>query len=284
MDNKLTEEQINSIKNYADDIETIDSFMQAIRQMPGMYIGHIGNKGFINMFREIFQNIIDEIFRVNSPCNMAKITFEESTCTSILEDNGRGIPFNNIIRTFTSEHTSSNYKKKPGQYSSGMHGLGSKCTNALSSKFIVESYILGDARRVEFTDGEPWDKGEVVIPNKENRQGTIITFIPSFEILGAITVTVEELLQFLQMMLPLTPIGTKFYFNGIKADGTNVQTILTNEDGIMTYLIDSCKNPMIKPIIFILTIKINIYYICETIMYCLTILFYHIKKGDFING
>lgn len=250
MDNKLTEEQINSIKNYADDIETIDSFMQAIRQMPGMYIGHIGNKGFINMFREIFQNIIDEIFRVNSPCNMAKITFEESTCTSILEDNGRGIPFNNIIRTFTSEHTSSNYKKKPGQYSSGMHGLGSKCTNALSSKFIVESYILGDARRVEFTDGEPWDKGEVIIPNKENRQGTIITFIPSFEILGAITVTVEELLQFLQMMLPLTPIGTKFYFNGIKADGTNVQTILTNEDGIMTYLIDSCKNPMIKPIMF----------------------------------
>ena len=248
--NNLTKEQIESIQNYADNIESIDSFVEAVRQMPGMYIGHIGNKGFINMFREIFQNIIDEIFRSDSPCNMAKITFDESTCTSILEDNGRGIPFDNIIRVFTSEHTSSNYKKQLGQYTSGMHGLGSKCTNALSSKFIVESYILGDARRVEFSDGKPWDKGEVKIPNKENRQGTIITFIPSFEIMGRITVTVEELLQFINMMLPLTPIGTKFYFNGIKNDGTEIKEVLTNQDGIMAYLIDSCTNPMIKPICF----------------------------------
>ena len=248
--NNLTKEQIESIQNYADNIESIDSFVEAVRQMPGMYIGHIGNKGFINMFREIFQNIIDEIFRSDSPCNMAKITFDESTCTSILEDNGRGIPFDNIIRVFTSEHTSSNYKKQLGQYTSGIHGLGSKCTNALSSKFIVESYILGDARRVEFSDGKPWDKGEVKIPNKENRQGTIITFIPSFEIMGRITVTVEELLQFINMMLPLTPIGTKFYFNGIKNDGTEIKEVLTNQDGIMAYLIDSCTNPMIKPICF----------------------------------
>ena len=61
--NNLTKEQIESIQNYADNIESIDSFVEAVRQMPGMYIGHIGNKGFINMFREIFQNIIDARFR-----------------------------------------------------------------------------------------------------------------------------------------------------------------------------------------------------------------------------
>ena len=247
---ELTKEQIEEIKNYGDSIESLESFVEAVRKLPGMYIGHKGNKGYMNMFREILQNSMDEIAKPTSPCNMIKITFDEKTCTAIIEDNGRGIPFDNIIRIFANQHTSSNYTKRKGEYSSGMHGAGSKITNALSSKFIVESYILGDARRVEFTDGVPWKKGEVKIPNKENRQGTIITFVPSFEVMGNITTTANDILELLQLLNPLTPIGTKFYYNAIFADGKSKKITIENKDGIMTFMYDACKKPIAKPILF----------------------------------
>ena len=61
--------------------------------------------------------------------------------------------FDDMKRIYTSQHTSSNYHKKPGEFSSGKHGVGGKVTNALSDSFIVESYILGEARRMEFING-----------------------------------------------------------------------------------------------------------------------------------
>ena len=250
MANKLTDEQIESIKNYEKDIKTLEDFVTAVRKLPGMYIGHIGNKGFINMFREIFQNAIDEVMRVYSPCNSIRIIFDERTCAVTVEDNGRGIPFGTMIRVFADQHTSSNYTKKKGEYTSGLHGSGSKITNALSSVFIVESYILGDARRLEFTDGKPWKKGEVKIPNKENKQGTKVYFEPSFDIMGHITVTANDILTLIQMLNPLTPIGTKFYYTAIFNDGKKQDVVIENKDGIMCYLYDICKKPLIKPINF----------------------------------
>ena len=55
----LDEKQIENIKNYADEIVTLESFFEAVRLRPGMYIGSIGAKGFLSMIREIFQNSLD---------------------------------------------------------------------------------------------------------------------------------------------------------------------------------------------------------------------------------
>ena len=153
----LTQEQIESIQNYGDQIKTLKDFVEAVRQNPGMYIGHLGDEGFINMIREIFQNAYDELNRTISPCDHIVVSFDERTFTVIIEDNGRGIPFGHIIRIFQDQHTSSNYEKKPGEYSSGLHGVGSKVTNALCKKFKIESYnsIIGEGRVVEFDYGYP---------------------------------------------------------------------------------------------------------------------------------
>ena len=246
MDSKM----IENIKNYGNKIKTIESFVEAVRKIPGMYIGATGNPGFINMIREIFQNSIDQLERNDSPCDHIWVFYDESTHTVIITDNGTGIPFDNIIRIFTSEHTSSNYDKEDGQYSAGVHGVGSKVTNALSSVFIVESYILGDARKVEFTDGKPWDKGEQKIPNKNNRQGTTVTFRPSYDVMGQITTTVQEVFGLVASILPLTKIGSIIDFVGLDAQGKQViSEQMVNQDGIITDLILKTASPLIKPII-----------------------------------
>lgn len=245
---KLSQEMIDNIKNYSGEITTLEDFVAGVRQNIGMYIGSKGNKGFINMIREILQNSIDEMMKKSSPCDFVKISFDERTNWVIVEDNGRGIPFDDMIRIFQSEHTSSNYTKKKGEYSSGLHGVGAKVTNALSKTFIVESYVLGEARRVEFNDGHPTKKGIVKIPNKDNKQGSIIQFQPAYDVLGDLSVTWKEVYDLVALILPLANIGAKIQFNAIDLNGEKYSELLVNQDGILTYLIKNVESPLVKPI------------------------------------
>lgn len=247
----MNEEMKQNIMDYANQIQTIHDFMEAVRKTIGQYLGYTGNRGFMNMFREIFQNSVDERQKDSSPCTTIIVSYDERTLTTIVEDNGRGIPFDNIVRIFSEPHTSSNYEKKEGEFSSGRHGVGSKVTNAASSEFFVESYnsILQEARRLEFYLGSPWDKGEVKIPYVKGKQGTKIEFRPSIEVMGEITVTCEDILGLILLLLPLLKIDTVIHFNGIKKDGTIIQEDLINEDGIITGLIQKTVSPLIKPIV-----------------------------------
>ncbi len=245
----LTKEQIDSIKAYSDDIVSLKDFTEMVRQAKGMYIGYLGNLGFERMFREVFQNAIDEMMRPNSPCDHVRVTYDERTRTAIVEDNGRGIPFGDITRVFTKQHTSSNYNKKvSGSFTSGVNGVGAKVTNALSEKFVVESYILGEGRRVEFDEGYPWKKGEVKIPNN-GKQGTIVLFKPS-SVMGEVTTSADDILKIIEGISPLTNIGSKIYYTAIFQDGTKSELTIVNEDGIMGILMDMTIKPFIKPIVF----------------------------------
>ena len=245
---QMSQEMIDNIKNYADKIDTLEDFITAVRKRPGTWLTGVGDPGFIGMIREVFQNSLDELNRVDSPCDKVVVMYDERTLSVVIEDNGRGIPFDNIIRVFTSAFTSSNYTKKAGEYSSGLNGVGAKVTNALSSKFIVESFILGDARRVEFKDGYPWNKGEVKIPNKNGKQGTRIMFQPSTAILGDLATTWQQVFGLVKMLVPLNKLGAVVDFEAIDANGKSHKERLVNKDGIMSYLIEDTTKPLIKPI------------------------------------
>lgn len=239
-----------NIRNYANEITTLDSFVKAVRKLPGMYIGNIGNPGFLTMIKEIFQNSLDEVMRRKSPCDMIRISYDERTHETIIEDNGRGIPFSKMIDIYTKEHTSTNYEKEDFDYTAGVHGVGGKVTNALSAIFIVESYILGKAKRIEFIDGIPSSEEPVDIPNTENKQGTIVRFRPSYEALGEVSLKIEPILELIKGMLSKTTLGTRFEFNGIFLDGTPYHEVMVNEDGLLSYIIMKTINPLIKPIIY----------------------------------
>ena len=49
--------------NKQKDIQILTSEVDAVRKLPDVYIGALGNHGFLNMFREILQNSLDEIMK-----------------------------------------------------------------------------------------------------------------------------------------------------------------------------------------------------------------------------
>ena len=253
MSNKveLTPEMIQNIEQYGDQIITLDNFVKVVRQNPGYQLGSIGNKGVQNAAREVWQNSFDEMDKASSPCTWVKITFDERTCGFTTEDNGRGIPFGDMLRVFSDPNTSSNYVKKPGEYSSGLHGVGAKVTNAVSHVFVVESYRYnGEARRVEFYEGYATKKTEEKIPNKEKKNGTKIYFEPSVEALGEISITWRDVYKWLQTIAPLNNVGDTVYFTAIDKKGNVYEEKIVNQDGIFTYLIRDTESPLIAPVEF----------------------------------
>lgn len=248
---EITEDMKKAIDSYGNRITTLKDFVTSVRKLPGYHIGAIGNTGFKNMGREIFQNAVDQILELSSPCKGFNFYYDERTLEVIVEDiGGLGIPFNDIIRIFNTPNTSKNYEKKPFQYSSGMHGAGAKVCNALSEVFIVETYKYdGTAARMDFYKGYPkYDKPKM-IPNKEKKQGTKITFIPDCEVMGEISLEWKEFYVLIKRILSQTEIGSFCNFYATDINGKSYSEMIVNKDGIITELITKIKRPIIKPIV-----------------------------------
>lgn len=245
-----TQEQIEKIKSYNKQIRTISNFAEAVRKTVTQYLGYTGNKGFINMIREIFQNSADELMKDDSPCTEIWVAFSEPDQEFAVRDNGRGIPHDSLIRVFTSQHTSSNYDKKPGEFSSGRHGVGAKVTNACSEYFIVDSYILGVGKRAEFKLGDASTAKLKDLPTVKDKQGSTVTFRPHIPTMGQTTVTCEDVLRLINSLVPLLKQGAKINFIGEKTDGGKVKQTIINKDGLMDGLNSIINKPIITPIHF----------------------------------
>lgn len=247
----INENYEESIKNYGNKIEHIDSFVEAIRRFPGMYIGSRGREGWRACIREIFQNAVDEAIRVESPCHYVKLIFDERDQSATIEDTGRGIPHGRIIEIYASQHTSSNYSKKPFEYTSGVHGVGSGVAMALSKSFDIYSYVLGQAKHVHFDAGIPWKKGEYDIKCPDGRQGTTIHMIPDLSVLDDVDLSCEDILDLVLKVYPLMNIGDRVDFIGIDKDGkTKYHEELVNKDGIISSLMVRTQSPIVTPIHF----------------------------------
>lgn len=213
-----------------------------------MYIGAVGDTGWKACIREIFQNAVDEIIRKESPCHYVRLTFDERNQSAIIEDTGRGIPHGQIITIYASQHTSSNYTKKPGEYTSGVHGVGSGVAMALSESFDIQSYVLGKAKHVHFDAGIPWDKGEAEISCPAGKQGTTITMVPDLSVLEKVDLTCEDILDLVLKVYPLVNIGDRIDFIGIDKSGKiKYQEELVNKDGIIASLMMRTQTPLITP-------------------------------------
>ncbi len=247
---KLTKEQLAAIDNYSNDIQTLKDTVTAIRQLPGMYCSGRGNVGFLSLIREIYQNCIDQIMDPTSPANYVTVFYDENTLEVTISDNGKGFPFKDMVRMVTAQHTSKNYTKKKGEYSSGLHGSGLKVVNALSTSCKVRSYRYdGTAKELDLVEGYVVGNGPYDIPNKDKKQGSMITFFPSTEVLGELNLSWIRVYTLIKDILSLTPLGSKVYFEAI--DKNNIKHIenIENKDGIITKLVETVQSPLCKPII-----------------------------------
>jgi DNA gyrase/topoisomerase IV subunit B len=237
---KKTEEKIHE----QDKIEVIESPVKAVRQLPDVYIGALGNHGFLNMFREILQNSLDEIIKGNTLDKNIIVSFDSRTKTTIIEDNGQGIELDKLDVVFSVLHSSSNYNKQEGsgRYSSGKNGMGGTITNFLSEFFIAESYRMdGTASRVEFKEGELIKKSKIKCP--KGKHGMIITFKPS-AMMGNIEINEVDIFNLISLIVPLCKIGTKVVYNSINNLNQKNRVIIENKVGITGLMTGLVEKPV----------------------------------------
>ncbi|MBP5596613.1 MAG: ATP-binding protein [Pseudobutyrivibrio sp.] len=243
--NSLEEE----IKSYGDKIVAIDDQVQAVRQIADVYIGALGNPAFLTMTREIIQNSFDEDMKGFSSNREVYVWFDERDLRVTVQDSGRGIPEGKIDTVFGQLHSSSNYNKKPGEYSAGKNGQGGSLVNMLSHTFTVDTFVLGEGRHAEFIEGHMWKKGEVKIPKSQGKQGTIISFVPNQDVIGHLEITWMDVYKLIEVIMPTTRLGLTVHMEFTDSKGKVHVETLTNTDGIMHHLYNMTQSPIIKPIL-----------------------------------
>ena len=189
-------DEIGIDKNQKYDAAQIDKLegLEAVRKRPGMYIGDPDERGLHHMVFEVLDNSIDE--HLAGCCDKIEVTVHVDGSVSV-RDNGRGIPVDihpkwkmpAVELVLTNLHAGGKFGQGAYKYSGGLHGVGAKCTNALSEWFKVEVSRDGKVHHMAFARGKTTDKLSVIGELKNKKiTGTLITFLPDPEIF---TITTE---------------------------------------------------------------------------------------------
>lgn len=215
-------EREQAILNYSEENIVTLEWREHIRRRPGMYIGKLGDgsssdDGIYVLLKEVMDNSIDE-YRMGFGKSI-DIRIESGNVS--VRDYGRGVPLGKVLDVSSRMNTGAKYDSKAFKKSVGLNGVGIKAVNALSSRFLIESYREGESKSVEY------ERGNVVNDNPQQSSsqsnGTVIEFTPDTEIFGDYAYRdehIEPLLKnyvFLNTGLTITFNGKKFYSkNGLE--------------------------------------------------------------------
>lgn len=181
-------EDIQPVSTYNDDnIVHLDD-REHIRRRPGMYIGKLGDgkhddDGIYVLIKETIDNSIDE-FRMNEgkviEVSVRPYTDETGYMGEVVRvrDYGRGIPLGKMVEAVSLLNTGGKYDTKAFKKSVGLNGVGTKAVNALSWKFVVQSFRDGKTRRAEFQQGHLVSDTDIQDYNGNEKRGTCIEFVP----------------------------------------------------------------------------------------------------------
>ncbi len=150
-------EELDNIQTPIYDDENIRhlSDMEHVRTRPGMYIGKLGDgthaeDGIYVLLKEVIDNSIDE-FKMNAGKRI-EVDIEDNLRVRV-RDFGRGIPLGKLIEAVSMLNTGGKYDSKAFKKSVGLNGVGLKAVNALSSRFVAQSFRDGETRRASFEKG-----------------------------------------------------------------------------------------------------------------------------------
>ena len=219
--------------NFKDDVyEHIQNEFEQIQRCTGMYIGSKGKEGMLHLFKEIFNNSLDECINEGSPGNKITIIHDPVLNMLISIDNGRGIPFDKLVEVTTTKHSGTKTGRKFNKRSTGCNGVGMVVTNAYSERFIVTSY-----RTKESSNDATWDGFQKTLdfnkctlneqePVKQKGKpihGLTVQYIPSTDYLGNERMDTDDVIEWLRHISYLLYGGiTVDYINkDITADKIN---------------------------------------------------------------
>ena len=201
-----------------DSIRSLD-WKEHIRLRPGMYIGKLGDgsshdDGIYVLMKEIIDNSIDEYVMGHGKVIEVTVTEKEVT----IRDYGRGMPLGKVDACVSKINTGAKYDSKVFKKTVGLNGVGSKAVNALSSYFKAQSIREGKTKILEY------ERGLVIndfpIDSINEKQGTVITFVPDNEIFG----NFHFLFAYIEEMLwnyVFLNNGLTIQFNGQKMQAKN---------------------------------------------------------------
>lgn len=169
----------------AKDIEVFEG-LEAVRKRPEMYIGSRGPAGLHHLVWEVLDNSVDEYLA--GFCNHIEVTINKDGSITI-EDNGRGMPvdiherFNKpaLEVLLTMLHAGGKFGGNGYSISGGLHGVGVKAVNALSTKLIATVYRDGKKYEMQFKEGNK-TKDLTERRGLKSKTGTVIQFYPDKKI------------------------------------------------------------------------------------------------------
>lgn len=143
----------------ASNIQVLEG-LEAVRKRPAMYIGSTDKMGLHHIFTEILDNSVDEA--IAGFCDHIWVTLNDDGSITV-KDNGRGIPIEKHAQTkvstletvMTNLHAGGKFDQGAYKVSGGLHGVGMKCTNALSEWMETVVCKDGGEYKQEYRQGIP---------------------------------------------------------------------------------------------------------------------------------
>src|SRR5467141_3825712 len=231
--------------------------LEAVRKRPGMFIGDPDERGLHHLVFEVLDNSIDE--HLAGFCTKIEVSVHVDGSLSV-RDNGRGIPVDihpkwkmpAIELVLTNLHAGGKFGQGAYKYSGGLHGVGAKCTNALSEWFKAEVSRDGKVYHMAFAKGKTTDKLTVIGEVKNKKMtGTLITFLPDPTIFTLTTeFRFERLATRLRELAFLNP-GLEITLTDERSDAAKKETFLYKH-GIEEFVKQLGENKQVlhpKPIV-----------------------------------
>lgn len=176
--------------NYESDSIKAPNDVEAIRTRPGMYISSVANPR--QLLLEAYDNSVDE--SQAGYCKEIVVNVDTKKNLYMIRDKGRGIPigmtsFRDILGNthqietlqllYTKSHSGGKFGEGAYKISRGLHGVGNKCVNALSSHTKAVTHRDGKAVELIMSKGEILELNylDTTEPN-----GVYVEFIPDKDI------------------------------------------------------------------------------------------------------
>ncbi|MBQ9286766.1 MAG: type IIA DNA topoisomerase subunit B [Bacteroidaceae bacterium] len=227
------------------------SDMEHVRTRPGMYIGRLGDgthaeDGIYVLLKEVIDNSIDE-FKMNAGKRI-EVDIDENLRVTV-RDYGRGIPLGKLIEAVSMLNTGGKYDSKAFKKSVGLNGVGLKAVNALSSRFVAQSFRDGETRRATFEkgllvtdEGSPASGAANSAPANftgEEENGTMIFFEPDDTLFKSYRFQ-SEFVETLLRNYTYLNTGLTIMFNGHR---------ILSRNGLEDLLIDTMTTQPLYPIV-----------------------------------
>jgi topoisomerase-4 subunit B len=202
--------------------------LEHVRRRPGMYIGKLGDGSHIDdgiyvLLKEVLDNCIDE-YRMGAG-KAIDVRVQDGHVE--VRDFGRGIPLGKMIEAVSIMNTGGKYDSKAFKKSVGLNGVGTKAVNALSARFVVQSFREGQSRKAEFEKGKLVSDSDIF--NDSSDRGTLISFDPDGTMFENFLYKDEYIETMLRNYAYLNT-GLTINFNGKKILSKNGLTDLLNEN------------------------------------------------------